>query len=345
MKNNVTIYTLAEELGMTPSMVSRAFNPNARIAKDKREAVLEAAKRYGFSPNKLASRLSQRTLKIGILIVYKAEHVRDGLLEGFAKGFDSTRDYKTEYTVTLVRAAEKSADKCREELFAFEDYDGVILSGFSSDLCAPLLREFSEVNPNLVFVQNLCEDAPRLFSSKHDEELAAALSAQLLYERLYHKERKNVLLFTGDLSSSVHKRARASFEKSCAELGLSVIDRIDMKDSDSFLAENIDGILDKYGEELDGVYITSGNSSVLCESLRSRGIDTSLVLSDVHSGVCESVADGVAFAAICQNFAQQAQVAFERLVEYLAGGRKPNDIYYSQVIPVFKSTLELYRNK
>ena len=29
-----TIYSLAEELGMTPSMVSRAFNPNAKIVTD-----------------------------------------------------------------------------------------------------------------------------------------------------------------------------------------------------------------------------------------------------------------------------------------------------------------------
>ena len=41
-----TIYTIASELGMTPSMVSRAFNPNARISKEKRQLVLETAKKY-----------------------------------------------------------------------------------------------------------------------------------------------------------------------------------------------------------------------------------------------------------------------------------------------------------
>ena len=51
----VTIYTLAEELNMTPSMVSRAFNPDARISEDRRAIVLDTAKKYGFSPNKFAS--------------------------------------------------------------------------------------------------------------------------------------------------------------------------------------------------------------------------------------------------------------------------------------------------
>ena len=44
----VTIYTLAKELNMTPSMVSRAFNPDAKINEDKRTIVLKTAKKYGI---------------------------------------------------------------------------------------------------------------------------------------------------------------------------------------------------------------------------------------------------------------------------------------------------------
>ena len=65
---NMTIYALAKELNMSPSMVSRAFNPEGKINEEKRRLVLETAKKYNFSPNKFASRLSMRTIKIGILI-------------------------------------------------------------------------------------------------------------------------------------------------------------------------------------------------------------------------------------------------------------------------------------
>ena len=64
----VTIYTLARELNMSPSMVSRAFNSKARIDGEKRRAVLEAASKYGFSPNKHASRLSRREIRLAVLI-------------------------------------------------------------------------------------------------------------------------------------------------------------------------------------------------------------------------------------------------------------------------------------
>ena len=66
--SNVTIYTLAKELNMTPSMISRAFSPNGKISEKKRKLILEAANKYGFTPNKFASRLSMKNVRIGILI-------------------------------------------------------------------------------------------------------------------------------------------------------------------------------------------------------------------------------------------------------------------------------------
>ena len=55
----VTIYTLAEELGVTPSSVSRAFNPNSKLSDSKRNKILNIAKEYDFTPNRMASRLSK----------------------------------------------------------------------------------------------------------------------------------------------------------------------------------------------------------------------------------------------------------------------------------------------
>jgi len=345
IKEKVTIYTIANELSMTPSMVSRAFNPNAKIAEGKRKLVLEAAEKYGFVPNKLASRLSMRTVKIGILIVYKAQHVRDGLLHGFRRAFELVRDYKLEYTVTEVDASVKGAHMCRDELFSLADCDGIILSGFGSSLCRELICEFAEINPNIVFVQNVCEDTPYLFASKHDEELAATVAAQLLCERLHYKARRNVFIFTGDRTSSVHKRAYFGF-KSCAErLGMNIIGDFDMKDRDDILSENIDSIFERLGSEIDGIYISSGNSSVLCKKLSEFGEDISLVCSDVNEHVCSYMENGTAFATVCQNFEEQAKKAFEGLASHILGSVTPDKTIYTDFIPVFASNLHLYRNK
>ncbi len=345
IKENITIYTLARELSMTPSMVSRAFNPNAKIAESKRKAVLEAAEKHGFVPNKFASRLSMRTVKIGILIVYKAQHVRDGLLRGFNKAFSHVKDYKLEYTVTEINASKKAAYECRDELFALADCDGIILSGFGSSLCRELICEFANINPNIVFVQNVCEDTPFLLASKHDEKLAASIAAQLLFERLYYKERKNVFLFTGDRTSSVHRLAYAAFKESAEKLGLNIVGDFDMKDSNDVLSENICDIFEKYGDITDGIYITSGNSSVLCEKLSGNNTNISLACSDVNDSVCKYIENGTVFATLCQNFELQAKNAFEALAAHLLGNSTDKNVIYADVVPVFAANLHLYKNK
>ena len=345
INEKITIYTLAEELSMTPSMVSRAFNPNAKIAADKRKAVLEKAAEYGFSPNKFASRLSMKTVKIGILTVYKAQHVKDGLLRGFRMAFDVLRDYKIEYTVTEIEASKKSAHMCRKELFALSDCDGVILSGFGSSMCRELLCEFSEINPNIVFLQNVCENVPFLFASRHNEALAAEIAANLLAERLHFKERKNILILTGDRTSSVHRHCFDAFTEYAKKFGLTVVSDFDMKDRDDILSEYMEGDFKAIDGEIDGIYITSGNSKPLCEALKRRGSDISLVCTDVNSSVSEYIQDGTVFASICQNFEKQARTAFETLAEYLLGKEITEKIAETEVMPVLRANLELYRNK
>lgn len=345
INSNITIYTLAQELGMTPSMVSRAFNPNAKIAESKRKAVLEKAAEYGFSPNKFASRLSMKTVKIGILIVYKAQHVKDGILRGIAKAFDVMRDYKIEYTVTEIASTQKSAHLCRDELFALSGCDGVILSGFGSSKCRELLCEFVQVNPNIVFVQNVCENVPFLFASRHNETLAAEISANLLAERLHFKSRKNILVLTGDRTSSVHRHTFDAFTKCAENFGLDVISDFDMKDNDDILSEYMKKEFKAICGNIDGIYITSGNSKTLCEALKDAGSDISVVCTDVNSSVSGYIEDGTVFASICQNFEKQSETAFETLSEYLLGKEITEKIAETDVIPVFRANLGLYRNK
>jgi len=88
----VTIYTLAKELNMTPSMVSRAFNPNGKISEEKRKIVLETAEKYGFSPNKFASRLSMKTVRIGILINSRFTVNTDKMIAGIESAYGKLKD-------------------------------------------------------------------------------------------------------------------------------------------------------------------------------------------------------------------------------------------------------------
>lgn len=343
MKEAATIYTLAEELGMTPSMVSRALNPNGKVAPEKRQLVLEAAQKHHFVPNRFASRLSRRQVKVGVLLYVRAEHVLEQMLAGLKRAYGRNRDYKVEYTIKVIRCTEKEATECEKDLMELVRCDGVILAGFSKAECTEMIRRFLAINPNVVFLQNVCEETDYLFASKHNEELASHMAAELLGNRLYYKARKNILLFTGDIGSSVHRRASAAFRRYCKDYGLELLDAVDMHDSEEFLREQIGSIMKQYEGLVDGIYITSGNSVELCRYLREKKLDIGLVTFDVYEHLCEFIEDGTICATIFQNIAMQAERAFDKLVAHLIEGELPQKTEYTEVTAVMRNNLALYR--
>lgn len=65
----VTIYSIAQELGVHPSTVSRAFSRPELVNADLRQRVLDTAERRGFQPNRTARRLATgSTGAIGLLV-------------------------------------------------------------------------------------------------------------------------------------------------------------------------------------------------------------------------------------------------------------------------------------
>ena len=344
MDKNYTIYDLATELGVTPSMVSRAFNPQAKIASEKREIILAAAKKHGFEPNKFASRLSRQSVRIGVLMVYKAEHVRDALLCGINEAYEKLRDYKIECVAKCISANEKKPEECRNELFSFVDFDGVIVEGFGSGECAELINEFAAINPNIVMLQNVCEDAKYLFVSKHDETLAARIVAELFRGRLAHLKKRNVLLVTGSQKSSVHSSVLKAFSAACKENGLNLVAHVDMNDDGKQAVALAEKYLGKRSA-VDGIYVSSGNSVQLCEYVSKMKKGIALITTDVHGGIVPYVENGTVFATVCQNFSEQGYLAFEGLVRYIVENAQPDRVLFSETVPVFKANLHLYKNK
>ncbi len=177
----VTIYTLAKELDMTPSMISRAFNPEARIREDKRKLILETAKKYDFSPNKFASRLSMKTIKIGVIINSKFMVNTEKMIDGIISAHEGLKDYKISYDITVINNEKNSVEDCKNAFKKYKNYNGVIITGMGSERYTHLIDEFYETNPNIVQAQAINEKAKCLFVSKHDENTASRMGAEILY--------------------------------------------------------------------------------------------------------------------------------------------------------------------
>ncbi|WP_102318607.1 LacI family DNA-binding transcriptional regulator [Enterovibrio norvegicus] len=77
-KPNLTSNDIAKHLGVSQSMVSRAFNPKASISDEKRTYILEGAATLGYKPNALArSLISNRSGLIAIALDSSANPMYD----------------------------------------------------------------------------------------------------------------------------------------------------------------------------------------------------------------------------------------------------------------------------
>ena len=340
--SSTTIYTLAEELNMTPSMVSRAFNPSAKVDEEKRRIILEAAAKRGFSPNRLASRLSMKSVNIGVLINSRFKVNTDKMLAGIDDAYAGLKDYKVKYDVTVLNPETDDFDSVRRAVDKYKSYDGVILTGMSASDYTGLIDELYEVNRNVVQVQAINRDAKHLFASKHDERVASELAAEFLYNSLRYSGRKNVLLFTGDLKTTLHTSAAEAFDHSCSRLGLNLLSTVDMKDNEEELSRIIPEVFGMYAGATDAIFITSGLSAPLCRYIDEHELNIPFITFDTYGEIKEYMKKGVISATISQNVAHQMRIAFELLVKHLIMGEDCPRTVYTDVQLVLASNIHQF---
>lgn len=336
---DVTIYTLAKELNMTPSMVSRAFNPACKVSKQKRKLVLETAEKYGFSPNKMASRLSMKKIKIGILINSRFEVNTEKMLKGIESAYQRLKDYKVDYDIIVVNPRERPNFDYGSIFEKYKDFDGVIVSGLSSSKYSEALKKLYQANEKLVQVQSVNTDTDYLFASKHNEETASKMACEFIYNCLKKSQRKNVILFIGDKESTLHMSAAKAFEHSCKEMGLRLLETVEFSDNPDLLAKKAPEVFGKYDGEIDGIYITSGISGELCRYLEKSGQDVVFVAFDTHDEVRTYLEKGVVSATIDQNVTRQMKNAFENLAMNILNGTKCDKIIFTDVQLVLNSNI------
>jgi ABC-type sugar transport system substrate-binding protein len=283
-----------------------------------------------------------KTVRIGILISSKFQINSEKMVLGIKTAHEELKDYKIHYDITVLNPLEDLYDAYCKTVDKYKNYDGVILSGMSSGDYTELINELYSVNHNVVQVQAVNRDAEYLFASKHDERVASALAAEFLWNCIKGSERKNVILFTGDIKSTLHADAAEAFKSSCESYGLKILASIDMNDKEEELEKIVPDVFKLYSDEIDGIYITSGLSTALCRYLDENGYGVPLVTFDTHEDIKKYMCKGIISATIAQNVVNQMKLAFELLVKHLISGTEFPKIVYTDVQLVLKSNIHQF---
>ncbi|MEZ5913733.1 MAG: substrate-binding domain-containing protein [Paracoccaceae bacterium] len=121
---------LAQHLGLSPTTVSRALGGYPEVSEATRERVLQAARRFSYSPNARASQLATgRAMAIGHVIPVSTRHeIVNPVFADFIAGAGETY-LKAGYEMLLSIVADDDVPRIYRELKSRGSVDGIILHG------------------------------------------------------------------------------------------------------------------------------------------------------------------------------------------------------------------------
>ena len=344
MGNKVTIYTIAEALNMSVSMVSRAFKPESKLNPEKRKLILETAEKMGFVQNKMASRLSMKPIRIATMIYGRFKGYYAEMVRGIEVASRELSDYKVSSTVRVLpfgEYTEADAFACLDQ-FAEEKYDGIIIHGLYGEEAARKIDELSEKGLVVATLHNDILSCSRLFTSMSNTELTGSMAAELL-DIFLPPDRRRVVLFSGNMKSLVHQTLTFSFIRHANKYNLQLLRHYATQDYPEEAANMVEDAFRVF-PDIDGIYISSANSTPICRYLEEHdlGDKVAVIASDVFPELSSFMRKGIVNATIYQNPYGQGKHAFEGLFYHIAEGRSINSIIMTDPQIVIRSNLPAY---
>ncbi len=241
LKDKITMYGLAEKLGMSVSSISRAFNPDTKLKPEKRKLILEAAAELGYKPNKMASRLSMKYIRIGVLIFGYIESYYREAIAGIEAAYKELKGYKVIYELRLLKNINHSV---KDAIGVIDDFsskkcDGIIISGIYGEEMSNKVSELTENGIRVVILNNEFPKQKGLFTVSNNIEIAVKTAAYLLKIFIGDKGKK-VLMFSGNMKSPLHNAMVSQFKENLVREGMILLDYYDTMDNPS-VAEIVAG--------------------------------------------------------------------------------------------------------
>lgn len=341
---NVTIYTIAEALNMSVSMVSRAFKPESKLNPEKRKLILETAEKMGFVQNKMASRLSMKPIRIATVIYGRFKGYYAEMVRGIECASRDLSDYKVSsmvYELPFGQYTEEDAFR-RLDSIAREKYDGVIIHGLYGERAARKIDELADQGMKVATLHNDILSCRRLFTSMSNTELTGSLAAELL-DIFLPDDRRNVVLFSGNMQSLVHQTLTFSFIRHANKYKLKMLRHYATQDKPEEAANMIEEAFRDF-PDIDGIYISSANSTPILRYLEEHemGDRVAVIASDVFPELSAYLRKGIVNATIYQDPFNQGRHAFEGLFYHISEGRSINSIIMTDPQIVIRSNLSAY---
>lgn len=267
MKQEVTIYDLADKLKLSPSTISRALNNHPAIKQETKDIVHSTAQELGYRQNVFAKNLRARsTMTIGIIIpkidsyflanvVSQMEHLAQ--LEGYNM---------------IITQSQESLEKERANAKTLFDsrIDGLLVSTSFGDEDYSHFEPFFERKIPTVFFDRTIQK-----KGLHQVIINNRKAGKDATLHLLRQGCKNLLHVTGNIRKDVYKERYLGFLDAHEEMGLQPpmkhLEEIFLTaDNSRALIKN----LYEKGDIPDGIFVTNDNClAAIQSSLKELGYD------------------------------------------------------------------------
>jgi len=247
MKQKITIKTIAKELGVSTSTVSKALSDSHEISTETKERIRAFAKYSNYKPNSLALQLrSQKTKVIGVIIPQIVHHFFSTVISG-VESIATERGYNV-----MICFSNNSYKREVENL-------EVLTSGSVDGLLVSLSKETLENHESLHFQNLINDEVPLVMFDRVDDRIhcdkvivddkgAGYKATKYLLETGCEK----IGLITTPQHITVGALRRDGYERALKENGIAIDEKMIAEvDEEKVLYDEIASLFD---QEIDAIF-------------------------------------------------------------------------------------------
>ena len=213
---DVTSRDVARAVGVSQSMVSRAFDPAGKVAEANRKRILQAAEAMGYRPNVIARSLSTRRSGIVAIVLGGMDNpFYADVLDQMAAALDEAGYRSLLFRVPPGRDVD-------EQLPALRQYNVDALIVASASISSRIADEWQQDNRRIVLFNRTVLDQS-VPSVSCDNAEGAGLVADLLVDRGHQR----LVYVAGPQHTSTNREREAGFIRRLMQRGSSLAGRIE----------------------------------------------------------------------------------------------------------------------
>lgn len=215
-RSRTTITDLANELGISPSTVSRALNNHPAISDKTRKAVVKLARKKNYQPNLLALHLLQKkTNTVGVIVPEITSYFFSSIINGI-------QDYVNSLGVNMIIGQSNESyleEKKIVQTFTSINVDGFLVSPSSEKSRSEHLELLAACNIPLVIFDRDCEnlEVDKVFV----EEYSGAFQA---VEYLIRTGCRRIAHISGPQTLSTARHRLRAYKDALAKHGLPILE-------------------------------------------------------------------------------------------------------------------------